>query len=173
MRLRPYRSSSDYKYVAEWLKEERIHALWCANLLPFPLSKEALDAFLEKDAEEWGGYACVAAGENGIPIGFFMYSVNEKENSGFLKFIVLNGELRGKGYGTQMIRLALKYAFEITGVDFVQLNVFKCNEAAMKCYAKAGLRVRAVEEAALCYREERWDRCNMVIEKQGDSELPS
>ena len=165
MRLRPYRSNSDYEYVAEWLKEERIHALWCANLLPFPLSKDALDAFLEKDAEVWGGYACVATGENGIPIGFFMYSVNENENSGFLKFIVLNGELRGKGYGTQMIRLALKYAFEITGVDFVQLNVFKCNEAAMKCYAKAGLRMRAVEEAAFRYREERWDRCNMMVEK--------
>ncbi|MCI8286886.1 MAG: GNAT family N-acetyltransferase, partial [Lachnospiraceae bacterium] len=69
----------------------------------------------------------------------------------------------GRGYGVRMIKLALKYAFEITGVTSVQLNVFQVNAAAVRCYEKAGLKVRAVEENAFRYREEIWARCNMVI----------
>ena len=163
MRLRPYNGKIDYEYLEHWVNDERIHVLWCARLLPWPLTREALDAFLERDAREWGGFAYVATEDDGKPIGFFLYSTNVKENSGFLKFIVLDPELRGRGYGVRMIKLALKYAFEITGVTSVQLNVFQVNAAAVRCYEKAGLKVRAVEENAFRYREEIWARCNMVI----------
>lgn len=166
MRLRPYCSKSDYDYLEKWVDNERIHTLWCAGRIPWPLTREDLEAFLEKNAEEWGGFAYVATEDNGKPIGFFLYSTNVKDNSGFLAFIVLDQELRGKGYGVQMIKLALKYAFDITGVESVQLNVFQDNTAAMRCYEKAGLRVRRVEENACQYKDEQWARCNMVIERR-------
>ena len=92
----------NYEYLEHWVNDERIHVLWCAGLLPWPLTREALDAFLERDAREWGGFAYVATEDDGKPIGFFLYSANVKENSGFLKFIVLDPELRGRGYGVRM-----------------------------------------------------------------------
>ncbi len=55
MRLRPYYGKSDYKFVEEWVKDKRVHALWSAGRLPCPLAREALEEFLERDAAEWGG----------------------------------------------------------------------------------------------------------------------
>jgi len=165
MRLRPYNSTSDYPYVEKWVENERIHALWCANLIPYPLSEDSLREFLEKDAREWGGCAFVATEDNGVPMGFFVYSLNLAENTGFMKLILLDGRLRGRGYGPQMCRLALKYAFEITGAQAVQLNVFDVNARARKCYEKAGFRQRSITEAALQYGEEQWGRLNMAAER--------
>ena len=55
---------------------------------------------------------------------FFCYAINVNDDTGFIKFVVVDNNLRRKGYGKAMIELALKYAFEITGVKLVQLNVF-------------------------------------------------
>ena len=165
MRLRPYLNELDYKYLEEWVNDERVHALWCANLIPYPLSKESVNAVLEKDAGKWGGYAYIVQEDDGTPAGFFCYSVNQVDNSGFLRFVVLNPRLRGKGYGTQMIKLALKYAYDITGVSSVRINVFDVNTPARKCYEKAGFTLNTVQEAVFTYQDEVWGRCCMTAVK--------
>lgn len=165
MRLRPYIHTKDYKYIGKWINDERVHALWCANLISYPMTEESLQGILDKDAEEWGGSAYVATEDSGIPIGFFVYSVNTSDNSGFLKFVILDKELRGKGYGIRMLELALKYAFDITKVSSVQLNVFDCNSSARKCYLNAGFREDNVIENAFRYKDECWGRCHMVALK--------
>lgn len=167
MRLRPYYGKQDYERLAEWVDNGRVHALWCAGLIGYPVSREALEGFLEKDAAEWGGYAYIATEDDGTPVGFFCYSVNTGDNSGFLKFVVLDPGRRGKGYGTRMMKLALKYAFEITGVDSVRINVFSSNEGARRCYEKAGFALAGVTEAVYRYGDETWDRCHMRAVKEG------
>ena len=62
-----------------------------------------------------------------------------------------------------MIKLAVKYAFEIAKADAVQLNVFPENRGAKKCYEKVGFRERALTENAFRFKDELWGRCNMVI----------
>ena len=49
MRLRPYIHSKDYDYIQNWITDERTHALWCANLIPYPMTEEKLQSVLEKD----------------------------------------------------------------------------------------------------------------------------
>lgn len=66
----------------------------------------------------------VATKDMGIIVGFFCFSVNLSTNEGMLKFVIIDDSLRNKGYGKEMINLAVKYAFEIAKVDAVQLNVF-------------------------------------------------
>ncbi|MCM1044137.1 MAG: GNAT family N-acetyltransferase [Candidatus Gastranaerophilales bacterium] len=163
MRLRPYISAKDYRYVERWLQDRRIHSLWCAALVVYPLTEEALCAFLEKDAEEWGGCAFVATEDNGTPIGFFIYSVNTEDNSGFLKFVVLDDQIRGRGYGAQMLKLALTYAFEVTGVTSVRINVFDVNSGARKCYEKVGFVEKEYEKDVFSYAGENWGRYRMEI----------
>lgn len=163
MRLRPYFGRLDYKYIAQWINDERTHRLWCGSLLPYPLSREALEELLERDAREWDGHGFLVTEDDGTPIGFFSYSVNAPDNSGFLKFVVLNPSLRGRGCGTRMIKLALKYAFVITGVDSVAINVFDVNQGARRCYEKAGFSVRETTEAAYRYGDEEWGRYRMTV----------
>ena len=162
MRLRPYIHSKDYDYIHKWINDERMHALWCANLIPYPMTEEKLQGVLQKDAADQGGCAYVATADDGALLGFFVLSVNVISNSGFLKFIIINNEFRGKGYGAQMIKLIQKYAFEITGVSTLQLNVFDVNTGAKKCYARNGFVEESFTENAFTFHDESWGRSHLV-----------
>jgi RimJ/RimL family protein N-acetyltransferase len=54
----------------------------------------------------------------------------------------------GKGYGTDAMRLVLRYAFEILNLRRVELAVFDFNERAIRSYKKLGF----VEEGRLVER---------------------
>lgn len=129
------------------------------------MTQKKLQDVLEKDAQDWDGCAYVATADDGIPVGFFVLAVNVSNNSGFLKFVIVDNKLRGKGYGSQMIKLMLKYAFDITGVLSVQLNVFDTNDRAKKCYLNVGFIEDNIVEDAFTYEDESWGRCHMVITK--------
>lgn len=163
MRIRPFIENMDYKYLEKWIDSERIHALWCANLLPYPMTRDSLRTFLEKDAADWKGSAYVATEDDGTVIGFFCYSVNTETNTGFLKFVIVDSRKRGTGCGSAMVQLALQYAFVVTGAECVQLNVFEENAAAKRCYEKAGFVLRAVDKNVFSYKGEQWSRCNMAV----------
>ncbi|MDE5696863.1 MAG: GNAT family N-acetyltransferase [Lachnospiraceae bacterium] len=166
MRLRPYIAVKDYSYLAQWIDNEQIHALWCANLIPYPITYENLNKLLEKNAVDWTDSAYVATEDNGKPLGFFCYSVNTDDNTGFLKFVVIDNQKRGTGCGEEMLRLALQYAFYITNVSLVQLNVFEENTAAKHCYEKVGFFAESITKNVFSYKNELWARCHMVLEKQ-------
>ena len=165
MRLRPYIKSVDFKYIAGWIDNERSHALWCANNFPYPLTAEVFHAFLDKTMEEWMVSAFVVTDDGGKPVGFFRYSVNTESNQGFLMSIIIDNKLRGKGYGRELMEMALRYAFEFTGADWVQLNVFNENTDAKRCYERVGFAERSVKPNALVYGDETWSMCNMAISK--------
>lgn len=165
MKLRPFIPAQDWAHLKRWVGDERTHALWCANRFAYPLTEDNLRAVLEKDAQEWGGSAYTVM-EDERPVGFFVYSANPAERAGFLKFVILDPVLRGRGYGTRMMRLALSHAFERTGVSKVRLMVFDGNEAARACYRKAGFVEESRTPDAFSYRDERWARCCMAASKK-------
>lgn len=171
MRLRPYIKSYDFSNMREWITDERTHMLWCANRFPYPFFEHDLEIVLEQYAKEYGDSAYTVTDDDGNPIGFFVYNVNVNENVGFLKFVVVKPDLRGQGYGTKMIKMVLDYAYNITGVCTVKLNVFDCNIGAQKCYLKAGFKMCGVTKNAFCFGEEIWDRCSMEATKSEDFRL--
>ena len=164
MRIRPYIENKDYKYLENWIDNEKIHALWCANLISYPITKDKLHAFLEKNAIDWTDSAYVATEDDGTVIGFFCYSINVNDNSGFLKFVIVDNSIRGKVYGKKMLQLALQYAFQITGVELVQLNVFEENIAAKQCYRKLGFIEKNISKDVFSYKDKLWSRCHMIIQ---------
>jgi len=165
MRLRPYIYAKDYETVHKWINDERTHALWCANLIPYPMTEDNFRNMLEKDAIEWEGCAFVAIDDDGTLLGFFVLSVNVRDDSGFVKFVVVNHEFRGKGYGDQMIKLLQKYAFEIAGVSALRINVFDVNESARKCYARNGFAEDSFASDAITFRDENWGRYHLICQK--------
>lgn len=162
MRLRPYQNK-DFDMISQWISEERSHALWCANLIPYPLEKRSFDHVLQEMEERFGDSPFVATTDDGKVVGFFCFSVNLNTNEGMLKFVVIDHTIRDKGYGSEMLKLAVKYAFEIAKADAVYLNVFPENPRAKKCYAKVGFKVRSLTENVFCFKDESWGRCNMII----------
>lgn len=163
MRIRPYIESRDYDYLKEWIDDERTHTLWCANQISYPVTKEDLHDLLEKNAEDWTDSAYVATEDDGEVVGFFCYCVNVADNTGFLKFIVVDNKKRGAGYGRRMLQLALRYAFDITGVKSVSLNVFDENARATQCYEKLGFTTESISKEKFAYKDELWGRRRMTI----------
>lgn len=165
MRIRPYISGLDFDEIENWITDERMHAMWCANLIRYPLQKRDFEKTLEELAVKFKDSPYVATTNEGKLVGFFCYSVNLDTNEGMLKFVVTSPEFRGKGFGREMVALAVKYGFEITKANAVQLNVFSENINAKKCYLSVGFTERTNTGNAFRFRDEMWTRCNMVINR--------
>ncbi|MBP5361565.1 MAG: GNAT family N-acetyltransferase [Ruminococcus sp.] len=164
MRLRPYIPSLDFEAVRLFITDERTHSIWCANRFSYPLSQQNFENVLKDHAERCEDCPFVAISDSGEVIGFFCLSVNSSK-SGMLKFVVISPAVRGKGLGEEMIRLAVRYAFEIAGADSVHLCVFTENTAARKCYESAGFTKIQTDKNAFTYKDETWGRCTMEVKK--------
>jgi RimJ/RimL family protein N-acetyltransferase len=139
IRLRPYKKE-DADTIISWSQDERAFYQWSAGVMgDYPITKEefgfvdSLIAFTAFDEDK--------------TIGFFTLR-NPGGNIDELRigFVILNPELRGHGKGKEMLKLALKYAFEIYGAKRVSLGVFENNEPAYYCYKAAGFEDVAVDE---------------------------
>lgn len=63
----------------------------------------------------------------------------------------------GKGYGTDAMRLILRYAFSELNLHRVTLGVFGYNPRAIRSYEKAGFQLEGVERQTLHRDGQRWD----------------
>ncbi len=164
MQIRPY-IKSDFDKIRNWITDDRTHALWCANLIRYPLEKDNFEEKLAEMSLKYGDTPYVATDDEGKAVGFFCYSANPDTNEGMLKFVMVSPEFRGRGYGREMVALAVKSAFETTKVDMVHLNVFSNNTVARNCYSSVGFSERSITDKAFRFNDEMWGRCNMAIRK--------
>ncbi len=164
MTIRPYVHESDFPLISRWVEDARIHALWCAGLMPYPLTEEGLLTKLRSEEEKLGGRAYVAE-EDGRTLGFYCYSYNEESKLGFFKFVVTDNELRSRGYGSRMLSCAIGRAFSETDAEGIQLNVFDVNHTAINCYKALGFTADAVTDNAFQFRDEVWGRYHMLLIK--------
>jgi len=72
-------------------------------------------------------------------------------------------EYWGKGYGTDAMRLALRYAFDELNLHRVSLSVFEYNPRAIRSYEKAGFVVEGRARQFLNRDGRRWDLIYMGI----------
>lgn len=162
MRLRPF-EEKDFEVIKNWITDERGHAMWCANRFQYPLDKNDFLVVLSEMAKNHGDSPYVVTMDDDVPVGFFCYSVNDETKEGMFKFVVVAPESRGKGIAQEMFRVALMYAFDETKVKAVHLIVFAANNRAKKFYEKVGFRERQTDHKPFLYKDEQWERCNMVI----------
>jgi len=161
MRLRPYRVT-DYSYIAKWIADQRSHVMWCARLMPYPLTEEVFHGFLRTIAEESGECGFVMSDDTGAPLGFCVIAINDGDNSAFVRTIVVDSEKRGQGLGCTFLQLIQAYVFDICNVDSLHLNVFDVNPAARRCYEKAGFIEDSFTPDAFDFGEEKWGRVHMI-----------
>lgn len=157
MRLRPYRQG-DGAYIVKWVDSQRIHTLWCANQIAYPMTEETFETGREAGIAKWGNSCFTATDQAGTPIGYFQMSIHEADNTAFMGHIIVDRVCRGMGYGQEMMELAKQYAFQLAGVSKLRLAAFDCNVQAVNCYKKCGFVVIRYEADAFCYEQEIWGR---------------
>lgn len=144
--VRPYRKD-DAKTIVTWCKDEETFYKWTAGIMgEYPLTvqrlEEATNGRIDNDR-----YFPFAAVDDGRVVGFFTLRHPEGANDELrFGFVIVDPEIRGKGYGKKMLQLGLKFAFEVYGVTKVSLGVFENNPNAYHCYFAVGFRETGEEE---------------------------
>lgn len=157
LHLRPYRAE-DCAAIIKWIQDDRTHAFWCANLLPYPLDEASFERVRAEMEQKQGKRSFTVTTDDGDLAGYFFMNVDTDDNSAFLGFVIVNHEMRGKRYGIKMLRLIKEYAFSVVGVERIRLRVFDVNEAAIHCYEKAGFTAVGHESEAFLFHSEKWGR---------------
>ena len=164
IRLRPYKLS-DAKFLIDWVKDERIFTMWCANKFSYPLKERQLIEYKDIYENDEQGWIFTALDECGMPIGHLMMrNADYKNQSVHFGFIIVNHNYRGKGYGKEMVRVAVKYAFEVLKVKKVTLGVFSNNPVAHNCYKSVGFVDQKLNEDYFSFKDEKWGLYDMQIE---------
>jgi RimJ/RimL family protein N-acetyltransferase len=92
-----------------------------------------------------------------------LLNINHRYATAELQIRIGDPKARGKGYGTEAIRLLLTHAFRDIGLERVQLQVFASNRRAIRAYEKAGFRREGVLRSAAYVDGERRDIVVMGI----------
>ena len=153
LRLRPYKIS-DAKTILSWCKDEAAFRKWTSDRYEaFPITESDMNKkYVDNNGdciEPDNFYPMTAFDETGIVGHLIIRYTDEPKTTLRLGFVIVDDTKRGKGYGKEMISLALKYAFEIWGAEKVTLGVFENNMSAYHCYKAVGF--KDVEtEAVIC-----------------------
>ena len=102
-------------------------------------TKEWLEKELEKDPPEMWLFG-IRALEGEKLIGFIDLSGASPHGDTFVGIGIGEREYWGKGYGTEAMKLVLRFAFVELGLHRVSLDVFEYNPRGVKSYEKAGFR---------------------------------
>ena len=143
IRLRPYKEC-DAEVIAGWIRDEDVFLKWGGLLFgDFPISAKIID---DKYRLQNGGceepdnfYPWIALDEDDRIVGhFIMRYLNGDKRVVRFGWVIVDDSIRGKGYGTEMLRTGLKYAFDVLGSKIISIGVYENNEIAHNCYKKLG-----------------------------------
>lgn len=136
IKIRPYKAT-DAATVIGWLNEERTFYKWSAGTMgEFPLTEQRMAEYTAEIGRDIGTWQLVAYDDIGT-IGY-VELVLEEGNSAQLRRGIVAFERRRSGLGKQMVKMAVKLAFDYANADKVYVNVFDVSEAAYLCYQSAG-----------------------------------
>ena len=144
IKLRPYKPS-DASTILTWVRDEETFRRWVTDRYPtYPITEADMNyKYFQCNGdcpEPDNFYPFTAFCEEGILGHLIMRYTDAKKSVLRFGFVILDDSLRGKGYGKQMLKLAVKYAFDILKVQKVTLGVLGNNPGAYHCYKSAGFR---------------------------------
>lgn len=148
IRLRPF-TDSDEEKILSWCRDEETFFRWTAGKLgPWPLTPEQF-----RQTAELMRFTAL---DDTQACGFFT-ARNPKDTPDELRFgfVIVDPAKRGKGIGKEMLRLGLRYAFDVYRAERVTLGVFEENDPARYCYRAAGFSETGVRESYVMRGAER------------------
>ena len=151
MILRDYKKE-DASVIAEWIRSEIELYRWSADRYnQYPLSGNDINESYSSQLETGRFYPLTATDEKGTIIGHFIirYPRDDDDRSVRFGFVIVDPELRGKGYGKEMLRLGIEYVKKNLPASRIDLGVFMNNESARHCYEAAGFKEYARKEYEL------------------------
>lgn len=161
LRLRPYKPC-DAETIISWCKDESAFRKWTSDRYDtYPITAEDMNhKYIECNgdcSEPDNFYPLTAFDETGI-VGHLILRFTGKEKKVIrFGFVIVDDTKRGKGYGKEMLKLALKFSFDILKAEKATLGVFDNNPAAYYCYKAAGFKdVKMDKDIVFSFFGEEW-----------------
>ena len=138
MILRPF-TINDAPVILSWIKDLSAFRKWSADRYPeYPPKPEEMQA--QYAAENI--FPFTAIDDNGDIVGHIMLRYQDPSKTVIrFGFVIIDDDLRGKGYGKQMLQLAIQKAQQEFGAKKITLGVFDNNPSAFHCYESVGFKV--------------------------------
>ena len=157
MKLRPF-APKDAATILSWCKNKHAFRLWSADRYKdFP-------AWPEEMIKQYDGgnmYPLTAIDGEDIVGHILLRYPSEDKNVIRFGFVIIDDSKRGKGYGKQMLRLAIDYAQQELGAKRITLGVFCDNLSAVACYKSVGFRINGMDSYVI--DGEKWKEFEMEL----------
>lgn len=165
LRLRPYKAC-DAHIITKWLKTEYAFRQWSADRYDqYPITADDMNLYYDRDKDNDKIWAMTAFEDTRI-IGHFTMRFPSENNFDEIRlgFVIVDDRERGKGYGKEMLSLAIQFAFDFVKVHKISLGVFENNVTAVHCYESCGFhRVQLENTESYHCMGEVWDCIEMQL----------
>lgn len=163
VKLRAYKKD-DIKLAYEYINDYEVKRLLVTNI-PYPMIYEQeekwYESLIKMDDEYNFAIECL---DNGKYIGGCgIKSVDWLSRKLVVGIFIGDKKYWGKGYGTDAMKILVKFIFEQMNINKIKLNVFSFNKRAKKCYEKCGFKVEGILKEELFRDGKYYDEYIMSI----------
>lgn len=156
VKLRAYKEE-DIEKAVEFINDEEVKKLMDSNI-PFPMTKWQEEEWVRsrKANTDFTYDFAIEDLKTGKYIGGC--SINEcdvKNRTCVVGIMIGDKEYWGKGYGSDALKVLIKFIFEEVNMNKIKLNVFSFNNRAIACYKKVGFKEEGILKKEI-YRNGRY-----------------
>jgi RimJ/RimL family protein N-acetyltransferase len=168
VRLAAPNPETDAETIAAWSRDSEFQHLletgvprpWTARAVRADIAETVGD---EKPREQVFPFVIRVLADNQL-IGFTDLEVNHwSQRNGWIGIGIGPRAFWNKGYGTDAMRVLMRFAFTELNLERLTLNVFAYNERAQRSYLKAGFQVEGRQRERLRRGRRRYDMIFMGI----------
>jgi RimJ/RimL family protein N-acetyltransferase len=159
---------ADFNQLIEWINSEQLMQEWSGSLFSFPLTQESLAWYIDgaNDLRNPDVFVYKAVDtKTGEAVGHIsLGSISQRDKAGRVTRVLVGNQCtRGKGVCRRMVQALLRIGFEELGLHRISLGVYDFNEAARKCYLKAGFKEEGILRDVVRHGDSYWSLVEMSI----------
>ncbi|GHV17055.1 N-acetyltransferase [Clostridia bacterium] len=128
----------DIEQYTQWINDPEISDRLGTSAAMYSLESER--KILESMAKEGYNFAIILKDSDRLLGNCSLFDINNLRRTAVCGLFIGDKSERGKGYGSEALRLLLGYGFGTLNLNNVMLNVFEFNKNALACYEKVGFK---------------------------------
>ena len=153
---------TDADIIARWSRDSQFWRLAYPDPA-YPESPKNVKREMEERPIERHGFAIRTLSDDRL-IGLIgLYTTSPAQREASLGVQIGERDYWGKGYGTDALRVLLRYAFAELNLARVSLSFLEGNDRAQRSYEKCGFKYEGRERQAWAYEGRRWDEIHMGL----------
>lgn len=133
--------------------------------VPYPITLQEEEKWFESitSLRDTYKFAIETISDNKFIGGCSINDVDWKNSVVTVGIFIGNKDYRGKGYGTDAMKVLMDFIFTQMNINKIRLIVYSYNKAALKCYEKCGFKIEGILRKEI-YRDGKYfDKISMGI----------